>query len=721
MSVEWKLGERLVHRGLGITAVGLGSLAASTAAFGQTVASNDTQIETVSVTARRSQLDKLPEEIRNTAQSIDVVPLEVMQQQGTTSLQQALRNVPGITLNAGEGGAHGDTINLRGFTASDDFFLDGLRDTGFYDRDPFNLDAIEVYKGPASTLFGRGSTGGVINQVSKTPQLYPIDEAMLTAGTSDLLRATADVNYVLGDSSAVRINAMGERAGVAERDEVLNQRYGFAPSVAFGIDKPTTLTLSYFHQDENNIPDYGIPFLFGKVAPVPRDSYYGLVNDDRTATRVDIGTAHLTHDFGDSLSFQDTARYGNYWFDFRITAPHFGGGPGEPPLPVPGQPLDTILVLRDRPSVQGVETTAMNESDLTYKFATGSMMHTLVTGIEVDRETDDLNRFTNPIDAIPPAPLLGPDPYEPCPGCQTSVGTIADTAAFTTGIYALDTADFGHGWSAVGAIRFDRFDVHYNSVSYGPPVVDSQFHHVDNEWSPRAALLYKPSDTQTYYLSYGTSFDPSAENLSLSSRNADLPPEQDRTFEAGAKTLWLGGLLGLNAAVFNTEMLNARVGDPNDPLLQTLAGKEEVNGIELGATGRLTEQLEIVAGYTYIDPRTVKSTDPTQVGQMLPNTAHNQANLWLEYEFDDDWEIGAGGNYLGKRFADPQNTATVPAYATWDAMAGYKFNDHFSLQLNGYNLTNELYYANLYWNGVAENHAVPGAGRTITLTAKLDL
>ncbi len=713
MPVFRKPNERLAYRGLGMTAFGLGSLAACSAALGQ--ASNDDQIETVAVTARRSQLDKLPEEIRNTAQSIDVVPLEVMQQQGTTSLQQALRNVPGITLNAGEGGAHGDAVNLRGFTASDDFFLDGLRDTGFYDRDPFNLDAVEVYKGPASTLFGRGSTGGVINQVSKTPQLSPIDEAVLTAGSSDLLRATADVNYVIGDSSALRIDAMGERAGVAERDDVLNQRYGIAPSIAFGIDKPTTLTLSYFHQDENNIPDYGIPFLFGKPAPVPRDAYYGLVNDDRTITHVDIGTAHLTHDFGGGLAFQDTARYGNYWFDFLITAPHYGGGAGEPPLPVPGQPLDTILVLRDRPSVQGVETTAMNESDLTYKFTTGSVAHTLVTGVEIDRETDSLNRFANQIDQITPTPLLDPDPYEAVTR-QTALSSRPDTTAFTTGVYALDTVDFGGGWSAVGAIRFDRFDVHYDE-----PISGSMFHHVDNEWSPRAALLYKPSDTQTYYLSYGTSFDPSAENLSLSSHNAELPPEQDRTFEAGAKTLWLGGLLGLNAAVFNTEMLNARVADPDDPLLQTLAGQEVVNGVELGATGHLTERLEIVAGYTYIDPRTVKSTDPTQVGRMLPNTAHNQANLWLEYECDDNWEVGTGANYLGKRFADPQNAATVPAYATWDAMAGYKLNDHISLQLNGYNLTNTLYYANLYLSSVAENHVVPGAGRTITLTAKLDL
>ena len=180
-------------------------------------------------------------------------------------------------------------------------------------------------------------------------------------------------------------------------------------------------------------------------------------------------------------------------------------------------------------------------------------------------------------------------------------------------------------------------------------------------------------------------------------------------------------MLAVTAAVFNTEMPNARVGDPDDPLLQTLAGKETVNGVQIGATGHLTEEFELTAGYIYIDPRTVLSTDPTQLGQMLPNTAHNQADLWLTYDSPDNWQVGSGVNYLGKRFADPQNTAIVPAYLTWDAMAGYRFNDHVSLQVNGYNLTNKLYFANLYWSSVMENHAVPGAGRTFTLTAKLDL
>ena len=206
------------------------------------------------------------------------------------TLQDALKNVPGITLNAGEGGTHGDNINLRGFAASDDFFLDGLRDTGFYTRDSFDLEGIEVYKGPASTLFGRGSTGGVVNQVSKIPQLTDFARASVVGGTNSEIRGTSDLNYAITDDAAFRLNAMGLRSQVADRDFVKNERWGLAPSFAFGLGEPTQLIVDYLHQQQNDIPDYGIPFAFGKPVPVPRDTYYGLPEDDRTQAKVDVGT-----------------------------------------------------------------------------------------------------------------------------------------------------------------------------------------------------------------------------------------------------------------------------------------------------------------------------------------------------------------------------------------------------------------------------------------------
>ncbi|MGH6872877.1 MAG: TonB-dependent receptor [Rhizomicrobium sp.] len=735
----------MMQRGaLGLVGFGVSSAAAVSAALADTVvAANDRPVETVTVTGKRTHVDALPEKILNLPQSINVVPLKVIQEQGTASLQEALKNVPGITLNAGEGGAHGDTVNLRGFSASDDFFLDGMRDTGFYTRDTFDYQSIEVLKGPASTLFGRGSTGGVINQVSKTPQLYPIESAIATIGTNDEYRGTADVNYLLNDNSAARVNLMGETSHVSDRDFVRNRRWGAAPSVAFGLDTPTTLTLSYFHEEEYDVPDFGIPFLFGKPALVPRNFYYGLAKDDSNKTDVNVMSGAAAHQFNASLSISDHARYGFYRFDMRQTAPHYGdancymgaapfaGGPvcmgasGDKPVtatdplnPIPGMPLADIFVQRDRPSVEGDVTTLMNQTDATWKFSTGAIAHTLVFGVELDREESDLVRFTNQDTLIAATPLLAPDPLEAFPGHQSIVRQRPDTVTNTVGAYAVDSIDLSPNWSVLAALRWDRFNADFDE-----PVTHADFSHTDWIATPRAAVIYKPDDQQSYYVSYGTSFNPSAESLTLSSKTANLSPEIDRTFEIGGKQQVMDGMLSLTEAVFDTRMANARIADPTNPALQALAGDLKVQGAEFDAAGNLTEHLEVLAGYTYFVGSS-RGLFGRGVKGPIPNTAHNQANLWATYDFDGGVKLGLGANYLGRRdaFKDPTNGVShVPGYATFDAMAYYRVNDHLSLQLNGYNLLNTCYFANSYFTSAAENHVIPGAGRTVTLSANIDL
>jgi catecholate siderophore receptor len=711
VSLESTGGER--RRAFEAATVGLGAVVISSGALAQ-AAQDISAVETVNVTAQRTHLDKLPDEIKNTPQSIDVIPLEVMQEQGVASLQDALKNIPGITLNAGEGGAHGDTVNLRGFSASDDFFLDGQRDTGTYFRDTFNTETIEVYEGPASTLFGRGSTGGVINQISKTPQLQPIDELRVSASDAPGYRATADVNTVLSDDAAFRVNLMGDDTHVTDRDYVRTRRWGIAPSVAYGIGTDTTLTLSFFNQEEDSIPDYGIPFVLGAPAPVPRKTYYGLPENDVTRTSTNIVTGKLEHDFGDGLTLIDTFRYGNYWFDYRQTAPQFG-----PPCSAPTLPLSADTVCRDRPSTSGTITTLMNDLDLTYKFATGPFTHTLIGGVELDHETDDLIRYANDIAQIPPTSLLNPNPFQ-TGGVnldQTGISSRPDTTAKTASVYVIDTMDITKEWSIEGAVRFDSFNADYNQ-----PVGTSAaaFHHTDNIASPRAALIYKPDENKTFYFSYGTSYDPSAENLTLSSKNADLPPEKDHTFEVGAKMLWLDGQLSTTAALFDTQMENARISDPDNPTLQALSGNLESKGLQLGATGYVTDHLELTAGYIHLSS-TANGLAAPGVDGPNPNTAHNQANLWATYEFDEDTKIGTGINYLGRRPADPYGVDIIPAYVTWDAMGSYRLNDHVALQLNATNLMNTYYYLNSYYSSSVENHVLPGPGRTLMVTAILDL
>jgi catecholate siderophore receptor len=648
--------------------------------------------------------------VQNSPQNINVIPAQVLSDQAVNSVQDALKNVPGITLNAGEGGTHGDNINLRGFAASDDFFLDGLRDTGFYTRDSFNLETLEVYKGPASTLFGRGSTGGVVNQVSKTPKLNDFAQATIVGGTNSEIRGTADVNYAINDDSAVRVNAMDMDAKVTDRDFVENRRWGVAPSASFGIGKPTSLTLNYLHQEQNDIPDYGIPFAFGKPVPVPRNTYYGLPSDDRTQARDDVGTALLKTQFSDDIWFTDTARAGNYFFNSRETAAHYGAAP-----PPPGTPLSTVLTFRDRPSVQGTVKTLMNDADLHLKVDTGIVSNHVVLGVEVDREESDLVRFANQLSQIPGTPILDPNPNEPFPGHQTQVTQRPDTVANTVSGLLQDTLDIGPQIEITAGVRLDRFDANFNE-----PITHQHLEHTDTIASPRVALIYKPTDALSAYVSYGTSYDPSAENLSLSATTASLAPEKDHTYEVGVKGHALGGRLALQGAVFETDMENARVGDPTNPTNpQILAGQERVRGFESDAIGYVTEHLEVIAGYTFLESRTLKSTDPLSVGAQLLNVAPNQANLWLEYEFTKPLEVGAGLNFLDRRAADIDNTAHVPGYVTLDAMASYRVNRHLKLQVNATNLTDVYYFTNSYFSAPVENHVVPGAGRTVLITALL--
>jgi catecholate siderophore receptor len=284
-----------------------------------------------------------------------------------------------------------------------------------------------------------------------------------------------------------------------------------------------------------------------------------------------------------------------------------------------------------------------------------------------------------------------------------------------------DTIKYGDHWSVIAALRYDNFAATAVStkINTTPPTV-TNLSHTDDVGSPRVALVYSPTETYSFYFSYGTSFDPSAENLILSTTTANLDPERDRTFELGAKALFLGGLFSTTAAIFNTQETNARVTDPitNVPELD---GDLRVDGLEIGATGYLTKNWEIIAGYTYLDARTLatKGTPANQVNQGLPNTAHNQANLWTVYEFDQGFSVGFGVNYLGKRNADNIGLNKIPGYTTFDGLLAWKATPQVTLQLNGFNLLDRDYFTNAYDSSPVENHVLPGAGRTLTLTAVL--
>ena len=516
---------------------------------------------------------------------------------------------------------------------------------------------------------------------------------------------------MIGAHAAFRVDLMQQHSEVADRDYVLTEKNGIAPAIAFGINTPTTFTLSYLHQYENDIPDYGIPFIDGSPAQVNRRNYYGLINYDRTKNTTDIATARLEHRFSDHLSLTDSLRYGHYDFLYLLSAPHLDDDFTEPPAP--GTPLADILVYRDQPSSGGTEDELISRTDLTGKFETGGMSHTLIAGLELSREHSDVTKYVNGMDVIPPTPLLDPVPYY-FPPTALDTDELPDSEGTDVSLSAMDRIRLTERLDLDGGLRWDRFHSRFSEATTG-----SAFSRTDTELSPRAALVFKPDDAQSYYVSYGSSYNPALEYLVIAPTDQSLAPERDFTTEAGMKLDFRHRSLSLTGAIFDTLLENARQADPDDPTVQQLPYDQRVVGLELGLAGYVTDELEVQAGYTHLDDRIGESTDPLAVGRRVPNIPADSANLWLTWEPGRTWKVGGGAVYLGQRYADTYNSAGVPGYVVFNAMLSYRVNSHLDFQLNLSNVADKLYFSSLYYTEVDENHAVPGAGRTLLLTARV--
>ncbi len=649
-------------------------------------------------------LPKMTEPLRDTPQSVTVVPRQLMNDQNSTTLRDVLRNVAGISIAAGEGGSQGDNLTLRGFTARNDIFLDGMRDFGSYYRDPFNYESVDVLQGPDSIMFGRGSTGGIINQESKTPGLSPFVDGTFTLGTDNTRRATVDVNEPLpelGTNTAVRLNLMGNDSQVAGRDVGENRRFGIAPSIAFGIGQQTTFTLSYLHQSEDDIPDYGLPWLKfdGKVAPVARHNFYGF-KSDYLRTDVDMVTAKLEHQVNESIHLQNQARFANYERDFRITEPQVTNAVSAP--------LDTLNVVRNQLAGQSTETFLWDQFDATGEFNTAFIEHTLVSGVEGGRETSDPTRFGYA--GVPQTPLLSPRENQAFTG-SGSVRSKVKTTAESFGIYAMDTMKLSEHWILSGGLRWDYFHADFHSAAVGATPA-AAFEQTVTKPTWRGALIYKPVENGSIYFDYGTSFNPSAESLSLTAGNANVQPEENETFEFGSKWDFFHNKLSVRGSIFRTEKTNARETNPADATEVVDGGDQRVDGIEFAVTGHLTKEWQVFASYDYLDGEVVSSKFfPRAEGRGLNNVPRNTFNLWTTYDLPWKFEVGGGINVVSSRTA---NTATLGAttvpervdgYWTLNAMVKYEVSKRITLQANIYNLTD-----NYYLDQPHPNHVIPGAG-----------
>ncbi len=667
---------------------------------------------TASLDSLANASPKLATPVLDAPQTITAVTQQTMQEQGVTTLRDALRNVAGISLAAGEGGAQGDNLTIRGFTARNDLFIDGMRDFGSYYRDPFNTQEVEVLQGPASVTFGRGSTGGVVEQSTKTPGLNRFISGDVDFGTDLTRRVALDIDLpvpALGQNTAFRLNVMGDEGDVAGRDIAENRRFGIAPSLAFGLGTPTRLTLSYFHQNADDNPDYGVPWLFNGPAPVPRHDYYGFQNGNYLRTYDDIGTVKAEHDVNKHITIRNQSRYANYVRDVLITEPQI------PTTVTLTTPLSAIQITRHEIGVNSVESYLDNQTDMTTHFETGFLHHEVVAGVEFGRETSDPTRptWTN----VPTTSLLNPNPYQALTGAET-ITSMVHTRALSQAAYLLDTMRLGKHWDLTGGFRWDRFDTNY-SQTVAPAAA---FARVDEMPSWRGALVYKPFSFGSVYFAAGTSFNPSAEALSLSASTASLPPEKNRTYEFGTKWDAPNRRFSLRAAVFQTTKLNAREPDPTNSLLNVLAGTQRVNGAEMEVRARITSRWDILGSYANLDGRLVSSKYyPAAIGAVLANVPRNSFNFWSTYRLPWRVEGGFGGNYVSARTASstaPFDPVTglvkeVPGYWVFNAMASRRLTEHLSLQANANNLANRYYYDELH-----PAHIVLGPGRSVLIGLK---
>lgn len=640
--------------------------------------------------------------LRDIPQTITVINQEIMEAQGATRLTDALRNVTGITLGAGEGGQIGDNINLRGFSARTDLFLDGFRDRGQYTRDLFALESVEVLKGPSSMLFGRGSTGGVINQVSKLPGSQANSEFTATLGTEDYYRLTADTNQPLSPTSALRVVAMGH-TNESTRDVVDAKRYGLAPSLRFGIGTATELTLWSLHQRNRETPDYGLPIIAGKPADVSRDRYFGFTDDDFDQD-VDILNARLEYHLSRDWTLRNQTQYGSYRVDASPTVLSVVGTPAPDAAPA------SVIFTRNRRDREIEDTSMYNQTDLRGRFDTGRLHHNLVAGLELGRDTYDNQGYT--WTGLPPITLADEaDAAAPDTAVRSKNPTHNTNTGKALGVYVNDEIALAQHWKTVAGLRWDRYQIDAKTLADSGP--DTRLQQTDRQFSSRAGLIYQPRDTQSYYLSYGTSFNPSAEAVTLTAANTGLDPERNRSLEVGAKwDLWSGNL-AVHTAVFRVEKEDARTTDPVTNIVSN-DGNIRVDGAELGASGRLTREWLIFAGYTYLDGEILKSRDVQNgvatEGKTPQNLPRHTASLWTTYTWFRHWEVGGGLVYSSERYVNNANTAKVEGYTRIDASVAYR-QPKYDIRLNLLNVNDEEYFGQ-----ALASRAVPAQGRTALLS-----
>ena len=710
------------------------------------------KVQVVGKFEKKASSVKYTEPLRDTAQSITVVNREVMEEQNLLGLRDVLTTLPGITFGAGEGGGgYGDSITLRGFNASSDITTDNVRDSAQYSRtDSFNLEAIELVNGANSVYAGAGSVGGNINLVTKAARTGTFNTLQVGAGTDDYGRVTLDSNIDFGGSAAFRVNLMAHRNDAPGRDVENFERWGIAPSIVLGLGTDTRFTLSYFHQTDDNVPQYGVPYYseFGGPLPgVDPKNYYGYANVDTQKIDVDMLTAMLEHDIGDNTTLRTLARVqqvdqlsivnppqGTWCLANGINASTLASCDA-PGTFVPTQPAGPRGNFRD--TTNGI---AILQTDLTTRFDTGAIEHAVVAGASLSEEDfglDTGNVQRNPDGTTPVLPPMDiANPYNLYDGPINYIrSNITEGSLSNQALYLFDTLKFDEKWMLNLGARWEHnegdtvVDTYGTSgATLGQVTAHTDLDNEEDLFSYRAAVLFKPVEAGTIYLSYSDSRTPSKAtvNGACTAQTCSVDPETAVNIELGTK--WdLSDRLAVSAAVFRNDRDAFRVADPGNPANpsgeEQLDGQARVDGVSLGVAGELLPHWSVFANITVLESEVLQgvsdhvaaTTGDILAGRAIAGTPERSGSVWTTYDLER-WSFGYGVTYQSGYDwynARGSNFGYVRGFTTHRAMVSFEATRDLTLQLNASNLFDKQYYTRVRNNG----WATPGDARSVVLSA----
>lgn len=679
-----------------------------------------------------TRLGKGQQELRDIPQNITVMTERLIDDRQLDDFRDILKTTAGVTFLAGETGE--EDVRMRGFSLGQagDIFRDGLREGQLLSRDTFASDRVEIIKGSASALFGKGSTGGVINQVTKQPFLFDRYELDASIGSGNHQRVQLDLNKQLSPSSAIRVNAMVQEA---DNWGASNDRQGLAVSWRTGISERNEFQLDLYHLQTRERPNYNHPWLLSGVAgdtvrhiiPVlPAKNYYGLASDYQHTDQTTISLTH-THRFSAREELRTTLRHGTYERDLWVSAMVWTPAaqqPGGNAISISNPPTAASRLNRNPKGRYGQSDITQIQSDYSHRIQAGGIEHHLTAG--VDLTIEDARRNNSFAGAAS--------------GLSTTVGTPNDGAwradtrgapplntfkADSLGLYVQNVATITPELKLVGGLRFDRFQAAYQSFSGAGNEMR------ENLWSPRVGANFQPTPTSAYYVSWGESYNTSGDTYQFSNadqtftgnnaRMANTPPEKSRNFEIGAKWDLFEQRASLNVALFHSEKFNERNTDPDSAsTLMLLSGKRHATGLEISAAGRITPQWEVFYNHTWIPQARIDQCNATTCTGNMPRqgdrpglTPEHSLSLWSTYRIAHQWRVGLGATYRSDQSTLMNRINTARAFTVWDGMVEYTVDEKTSIKLNVSNLTDKLYADGLY-----HGFFTPGAPRKVMLSVK---